>query len=267
MTTKGQVNEAISALLDHMIDPQISVVGVGGAGCRVVSALYDSELQGLEIVAINSDKASLERTRADVKVLLDMDSHGVEEAESAAEAARDSLTRSLGSDVTFLVAGMGGATGTGAAPTVAEVATENGGMVIAVALMPFEAEGRSHVAEAGLENLKEYADTVLAVDNDNLLGFEELNFNEALDVVNKMVATLVKTVVEKLTSPVNSSFTEEVQAATEEVGASDGDTVVLQFGAPNGVEAETDEEEPEQSEPESDYRPVGFDEKGFIGSV
>jgi len=267
MTTKGQVNEAISALLDHMIDPQISVVGVGGAGCRVVSALYDNELQGLEIVAINSDKESLERARADVKVLLDLDSHGVEEAESAAEAARESLTRSLRSDVTFLVAGMGGATGTGAAPTVAEIATENGGMVIAVALMPFGAEGRSHVAEKGLENLKEYADTVLAVDNDNLLGFEDLNFNEAMDVVNKMVSTLVKTVVEKLTSPVNSSFTEEVQTSTEEVGASDGDTVMLEFGPPNGIEAESEEEEPDQGGPDPDYKPVGFDEKGFIGSL
>lgn len=264
MTTKGQVNEVISALLDNAIDPRISVVGVGGAGCRVVSSLYDSEVQGLELVAVNSDKEGLSRARADVKVELDLESHGVEEAEAAAEAARHSLMKALGSDVTFLVAGMGGATGTGAAPVVAEIATENGGMVIAIALMPFDAEGRSHIAEKGLENLKEYADTVLAVDNNNLLRFDELNLNEAMDVVNKMVATLVKTVVDRLTSSVLSSFTEEVQTATEEVGTSDGDTVVVEFGPPTGVEAGPDDAEPEQAEPEPEYKPVGFDEKGFI---
>ncbi len=253
MVTKGHVNETIGSLLDNSIDPRLSVVGIGGAGCNVVSTLYDSELQGLELVAMNSDKGSLSKARADIKVLLNPKPHKIEHAEEAVENERESICRALETDVLFLVCGLGGFTGTGAAPAVANLASERGTMVISIAIMPFKVESRSEVAEIALQRLKERCHTVLVVDNENLLGFDSLGFNEALAVVNRMIATLIKSVVEHLTSPVLNTFTEEVQMAAQEVGGNTTESVSIDIELPSGVEATPD------------FKPVGFDDRGFIG--
>ncbi len=252
MVTKGHVNETIGALIDNSLDPRISVVGIGGAGCNVVSTLYDSELQGLELVAMNSDKESLSRARADIKVLLPKP-HRIEHAEVAVENEKESICRSLETDVLFLVCGLGGITGTGAAPAVADIASERGTMVISIAMMPFKVESRSEVAERALQRLKERCQTVLVVDNENLLGFDSLGFNEALAVVNRMIATLIKSVVEHLTSPILNTFTEEVQMVAQEVGGNATESVSIDIELPSGVEATPD------------FKPVGFDDRGFIG--
>ncbi len=96
MTTKGQVNEVISSLPDSAMDPRVSVVGVGGAGCNVVSSLYDREVQGLELVAVNTDEEALSKARADVKLLLNLPPHGkcsVDDAEEAVQGAGTALER------------------------------------------------------------------------------------------------------------------------------------------------------------------------------
>jgi len=258
MVAKGQVNEVISQLLDSAIDPRVSVVGVGGAGGNIVSSLYDREMRGLEYVAVNADEEGLARTRADVKVLLDLsahDGHRHERVESAVEAAREALHRTMSSDIVFLICGLGGATGTRAAPIVAEVASENGAVVITIAIMPFVVEGRAEVAAEGLAKLKEKSHAVLVVDNNNLLSFETLGFNDAMLVVNELVATLVKSVVDQLATPLLNSLAEEVQLATQAAASQESNQVGVDVdvGAPSGVEATPE------------FRPVGFDDKGFIG--
>src|SRR2546426_8335374 len=121
MIPKDNVSDVISALFDEAVDPRITVVGVGGAGGNVVGALYDSDLNGVETVAVNTDPAGLTKTEADVKILLKPADRGdpAEAAEDAAVAASEALRDSLSSDIVFVVAGLGGGGGTGAAPLVA----------------------------------------------------------------------------------------------------------------------------------------------------
>src|SRR3990170_4865676 len=110
-------------------DPRIVVAGCGGAGCNVVSQVYEKDLPGVETLAVNTDQGSLERTRADVRILL---AQGVSVdgdpmlAAYAAEASRDLLQSAATADIVFLVAGLGGATGTGGAPVLASAAKEAG---------------------------------------------------------------------------------------------------------------------------------------------
>ena len=256
MTTKGQVNETIVSLSEGATEPRLSVVVVGGAGCNVVTALYDMETQGLELVAINSDEESLSRSRADVKVLLDLPGEGrlgQEEAEASVEAARCALERALDAEVLFLVAGMGGRTGTNLAPVIAEMAGERNALVISIALMPFALESRAHEAARGMERLKEKSHTCLLVDNNNLLTLNALGFNEAMTLVNRMVGTLIDSVVERLTHPLLTSLTEEVQMAATTFAGTDAEPAAIELPGPSGVEAE------------DEMKPVGFDDKGFIG--
>jgi len=256
MTTKGQVNETTVSLPDSAMDPRISVVGVGGAGCNVVSALYDKEMQGLELVAINSDEESLSKSQADVKVLLDLPRQGrcgVEEAETSTEAARAALERALDAEVLFLVAGLGGKTGTNIAPVIAEMAGGRNALVISIALMPFSFESRVHEASEGLQRLKERSHTCLVVDNNNLLTLDGLGFNEAMTLVNRMVGTLIESVTERLTHPFVSTLAEEVQMAASSIGGADAEPMDVELAEPAGVEAE------------EEMKPVGFDDRGFIG--
>jgi len=255
MVAKEQVNEVVSSLPSTAMDPRVSVVGVGGAGCNVVSALYERELQGLELVAVNTDETSLHKARADVKTLLKKPPHGIlgeEEAELAIDAARPALERALNTEVLFLVTGMGGRTGTLVSPLLAEMANQSGALVISIAMMPFEMEGRAEVASKGLQRLKETSHTVLVADNNNLLNFNDIGFNDAMTLVNKMVSTLIESVMERLTSPCLSSLAEEVQIATQTAGP-DSESVEFEIPAPSGISAN------------DDMKPVGFDDKGFIG--
>ena len=255
MVVKEQVNEVVNALPNAAMDPRVSIVGVGGAGCNVVSALYEREVPGIELVAVNTDDASLSKSRADVKALIKTPLHGnldEEKAELAVDAARPSLQRVLDSEVLFMVAGMGGKTGTLVSPLIAEMAGQSGALVISIAVMPFETEGRGEAAAEGLQRLKEASHTVLVADNNNLLNFDDIGFNDAMTLVNRMVSTLIESVMDRLTSPVLSSLTEEVQMATQ-TACTDAESVEFDVPAPSGMTAD------------DDIKPVGFDDKGFIG--
>src|SRR3972149_2143699 len=111
MIPKENVSDVISAVFDEAVDPRITVVGVGGAGGNVVGALYDSDLNGVETVAVNTDPAGLTKTEADVKILLRPEGSDdpVGAAGEAAESAAAALRESLSSDIVFVVAGLGGA--------------------------------------------------------------------------------------------------------------------------------------------------------------
>src|SRR3990170_4173377 len=139
MVPKDYVDEVISALFDDAVDPRISVVGVGGAGGNVVSTLYDRQLKGVETVAVNADPAGLSKAEADTKVLLPHveGEDRQEAAASAAESSEGTLRDALSSDIVFVVAGLGGATGTGAAPVIAASAKDQGAVTVSIAIFPF----------------------------------------------------------------------------------------------------------------------------------
>src|SRR5438876_938697 len=167
MVPRDYVDEVISSLFEDAVDRKISVVGVGGAGGKMVSALYNRDIKGVETVAVNTDSAGLSKVECDVKILLPHTAGDdrIAAARTAAEDQEGSLRESLSSDIVFVVAGLGGGAGTGAAPVVARAARANGAVTIGVAILPFETEGRAETARQGLEDLRREADSVIVVEH------------------------------------------------------------------------------------------------------
>jgi cell division protein FtsZ len=157
----------------------IKVVGVGGAGCNAIDRMILSGVEGVQFIAMNTDQQSLAQSKAHVKLPLGpMSMRGLgaggnaERGAVAAEESREEILAHLqGADMVFITAGMGGGTGTGAAPVVASCAREFGALTVAVVLTPFRWEGvnKSDKAALGLNNLKGTADTVIVVSNEKLL--------------------------------------------------------------------------------------------------
>lgn len=157
----------------------IKVVGVGGGGTNAVNRMIDAGLRGVDFIAINTDAQALTRSNALKKIQIGENlTKGLgaganpEIGERAAEESRDLVMECLkGADMVFITAGMGGGTGTGASPIVAEVAKQLGSLTVAVVTKPFGFEGRRRmaVAEQGLANLKEKVDTLITIPNDRLL--------------------------------------------------------------------------------------------------
>ena len=183
--------------------PPITVVGVGGGGCNAVNRMISDKIRGVEFVAINTDNQQLSNSKAETIVrIADAESDGLgvggdpERGARAAENGREEI-RGLFSDVdmAFITAGMGGGTGTGAAPIVAEMARQAGALTIAVVTRPFEFEGvpRAKSAQDGIERLNEVADTVIVIPNQRLIDKNDRNltvtnaFHRADDVLRQAV--------------------------------------------------------------------------------
>lgn len=183
--------------------PPITVVGVGGGGCNAVNRMISDKIRGVEFVAINTDNQQLSNSKAETIVrIADAESDGLgvggdpERGARAAENGREEI-RNLFSDVdmAFITAGMGGGTGTGAAPIVAEMARQAGALTIAVVTRPFEFEGvpRAQSAQDGIERLNEVADTVIVIPNQRLVDRNDRNltvtnaFHRADDVLRQAV--------------------------------------------------------------------------------
>jgi len=157
----------------------LKVVGVGGGGSNAVNRMVDAGLTGCEFIAVNTDAQALLMTDADVKLQIGTEStRGLgaganpDVGRTAAHESRDELKDSLkGADMVFVTAGEGGGTGTGGAPTVAELAREIGGITVGVVTRPFSFEGRKRAeqAELGIRDLRENVDTLIVIENDRLL--------------------------------------------------------------------------------------------------
>ncbi len=196
----------------------IKVVGVGGAGNNMGDWLYHKGVKGAEIILLNTDKAHLDAREADRKILIGKETTRglgaggfLEIGEQAAKESLPEIKDALkGADMVFVCAGMGGGTGTGGAPVVAQVAKELGAIVIGVATMPFKMEGaRVEKAEIGLQKLRQHCDTVIVIDNNRLIEMAgQLPLAQALGVANELVATMIKGIVEMITVPslVNRDF-------------------------------------------------------------
>ena len=163
----------------------IKVIGVGGGGNNAVNRMINAGLKGVEFTAVNTDAQALYLAQANHKIQIGtkltkgLGSGGNPEiGEKAAEENRDEILHALkGSDMVFVTAGMGGGTGTGAAPIVAEIAKELGALTVGVVTRPFTFEGRKRAsqAESGIENLKSRVDTLITIPNDRLLQVIEKN--------------------------------------------------------------------------------------------
>lgn len=158
---------------------QIKVVGVGGGGNNAVNRMIESNLKGVQFIAINTDKQALYNSRAEYKIQIgEKLTRGLgaganpDIGSKAAEESRDDIFQALqGADMVFITAGMGGGTGTGAAPVVAEVAKEMGILTVGVVTKPFTFEGKRRTvhAEKGITDLKKKVDTLVTIPNDRLL--------------------------------------------------------------------------------------------------
>jgi len=185
--------------------PVIEVIGVGGAGGNAVNHMIEQAVQGVEFIAVNTDAQVLSRNKAGNQIQLGTSGLGAgakpEEARAVAIADRDRIEEAIaGSHMVFITAGMGGGTGTGAAPIIAEVAKSLGILTVAVVTKPFTFEGskRMKTAEAGIEALAPHGDSLIVILNDKLeevLGedvTQEDAFHAADDVLNNAVAGIAE---------------------------------------------------------------------------
>ncbi|SHH56955.1 cell division protein FtsZ [Caloranaerobacter azorensis DSM 13643] len=157
----------------------IKVIGVGGGGNNAVNRMIESQVKGVEFIAINTDRQALHTSRAETKIQIgEKLTKGLgaganpEIGKKAAEESRNEILEAIkGADMVFITAGMGGGTGTGAAPIVAEIAKELGILTVGVVTKPFMFEGRRRMlhAEKGVEELKSRVDTLVTIPNDRLL--------------------------------------------------------------------------------------------------
>jgi len=196
----------------------IKVIGVGGAGNNMVGWLYKKGIKGAEIIACNTDKQHLGIIDSDRKFLIGKSvTRGLgcggfpEKGAEAAKESMNELKESLkGADMVFVCAGMGGGTGTGAAPIVAHLAKDTGSIVIGTVTMPFKIErARVDKAEFGLQQLRQVSDTVIVIDNNRLVQIAgNLPIQQAFAVANELVATMIKGIVETIAVPslVNLDF-------------------------------------------------------------
>lgn len=165
------------------LSAQIKVVGIGGGGCNAIDSMINRGLRGVEFIAINTDAQVLEDSYASQKIQIGTNvTRGLgagadpNVGRKAAEEDRDKITRALdGSDMVFVTAGMGGGTGTGAAPIVASIAKSIGALVIGIATKPFTWEGKIRMknADEGINELRQYVDSLIVVPNSRILAIIE----------------------------------------------------------------------------------------------
>ncbi len=190
---------------------QIKVVGVGGAGNNTITTLTDMGIDGAETLALNTDASHLGASKADKKMLIGRETtNGLgaggkpEVGEKSAEESQREIREELkDSDMVFITCGLGGGTGTGAAPVVAEMANNEGAIVLAAVTMPFKMEGTRIVkAEEGLKKLREVTDTVIAIENQRLLDYAgDLPVKQAFAVADELISTMIKGISETITQP------------------------------------------------------------------
>lgn len=194
-------------------DCVIRVLGVGGGGCNSLQHMINQSLNGVEFIAVNTDSQALNKSTAPLKVQIGvkltnglgagMDPHmGLK----AAEESKDDIKKLLqGSDLVFITAGMGGGTGTGASPVIAEIAQETGALTIAVVTKPFSFEGKRKLlnAASGITELSKHVDSLIVIDNDKLLNNLGANISiiNAFNAANDVLLNAVKGITDSITAP------------------------------------------------------------------
>ncbi|MFC2017373.1 cell division protein FtsZ [Chloroflexota bacterium] len=210
---------------------KIKVIGLGGGGCNAVTRMVREEIQGVEFIAINTDAQALAITEAPTRIQLGeklTKGLGVggdhDQGEKAAEESRDELREIVsGADMVFITGGMGGGTGTGAAPVIAEVAKQSGALTIAVVTRPFTFEGahRCQVADDGITRLLDKVDTLIIIPNDRLLELcdQKTGVDNAFKLADDVLRHGVQSIAEVITVPglINLDFA-DVKAVMKDAG-------------------------------------------------
>jgi len=196
---------------DFVGQPRIVIIGCGGAGNNTVNRIHHMGVSGAETIAINTDKQHLDMIQADKRILIGksltkgLGAGGYPDVgKRAAEMARPTLEAILESaDLVFITAGMGGGTGTGSAPVVAQIAKEQGAIVVGMVSYPFQVEkARLIRAEEGLEAFAAAADSVIVLDNNRLKNFvPNLPLGQAFSVMDQLIGETVKGISETITEP------------------------------------------------------------------
>ncbi len=211
-TAPPQGDDAELEELLKSITLTIKVVGCGGGGSNTITRLMEEGVRGAELIACNTDAVHLRQVHANRKILLGRQTtRGLgagaipQVGEKAAREAEPELKKAIEhSDIVFITCGLGGGTGTGAAPIVAQLAKETGALTIAFATKPFAAEGKSRQenAEHGLNRLRAVADTVVTIPNDKLLEMvPDLPINAAFKIVDELLNHSIKGLIEMVTKP------------------------------------------------------------------
>jgi cell division protein FtsZ len=199
---------------------RIKVVGVGGAGGNAINRMIDAGLTGVEFIAVNTDVQVLESNRAAKKIQIGKRlTKGLgaganpDIGRKAVEEDRDEVAEALGGcDMVFITAGMGGGTGTGAAPIISEIAREKGALAVAIVTRPFKFEGhkRAQKADAGLKELKEKADTLITIQNERLLSIvdKSTRLTEAFGFADEVLHQATKGISDLIAIPglINCDF-------------------------------------------------------------
>jgi cell division protein FtsZ len=216
---------------DNEMKPRIVVIGVGGAGCNAVNNMIRSNLEGVEFVATNTDAQALKQSLADRRMQLGSEvTRGLgagsrpDVGKAAAEESIDQILEHLGdSNMCFITAGMGGGTGTGAAPVIAQTARERGILTVGVVTKPFHFEGqhRMRIAEAGIEELTQYVDTLIIIPNQNLfrVANEKTTFADAFNMADDVLHSGVRGVTDLMIMPglINLDFA-DIRTVMSEMG-------------------------------------------------
>lgn len=199
---------------------QIKVVGVGGGGGNAVNRMVVAGVQGVEFVSINTDRQALYRSQATQKIQIgEKLTHGMgaganpEKGQRAAEESREEITAALkGTDMVFITAGMGGGTGTGAAPVVAEIARDLGILTVGIVTKPFSFEGRRRMeqAENGIAALREHVDSLVVIPNERLkmVSEQRITLANAFEVADDVLRQGVQSISQLIKIPglVNLDF-------------------------------------------------------------
>ncbi|PIT85062.1 cell division protein FtsZ [Candidatus Micrarchaeota archaeon CG10_big_fil_rev_8_21_14_0_10_45_29] len=210
---------------------RIAILGVGGGGCNTVNRMARQGMKSAKTIAINTDSLHLRVTQADKRILIGKSiTNGLgaggfpEIAEKCAQASKSELREMIGeNELVFLATGLGGGTGTGASPVIAEIAKEQGAIVVSIVTTPFSLE-RARVSKAqwGLERLAEVSDTVVVIDNNKLVSYApNIPINDAFNLADAITAKAVRGITETIMEPslMNIDYA-DVKAVMENGGIS-----------------------------------------------
>lgn len=227
---------------DDVFVARLAVVGVGGQGCNLINRLYNNGMKSAHTIALNTDAKHLNMINANKKMLIGkemtrgMGAGGFPEVGmKAADMSRDEIRKAIeGYDMVFVAAGMGGGTGGGGAPIVAQVAREQGALVVAFVTYPFSLErSRKAKADWSLEQLGKNADTTVVIDNERLLSYApNLPIEKAFELVDNVAASAVKGISDTIMLPslINMDFA-DVRSVLRDAG-----TAVINLGNGRGTD-------------------------------
>src|SRR5881628_3132053 len=228
--------------------PRISVIGVGGAGGNAIASMMRADVQGVDFVVANTDAQALNNSAADRRIQLGLKiTQGLgagsrpEIGKAAAEEALAEIDQALdGAHMCFIAAGMGGGTGTGAAPVIAKAARDRGVLTVGVVTKPFAFEGnrRGRSAEAGILELQQHVDTLIVIPNQNLfrLANSETTFKQAFEMADEVLQQGVRGITDLMVMPglINLDFADvrsvmsEMGKAMMGTGEADGDNRAIE---------------------------------------